>query len=428
LELSGGADIYTTPKRLILTERAMSDFSWLCRLVVRAGLASSLLCAGSIAIGQTLRPCLGPAEPPGQFALLDPNVMLAGPISNALPPVLAMAQPGAVVPAGYVASPAAQPMTTIGPTPPAQPMIGTAAAVAPPGVMQPNVVQPSVMQPPSVAIAAAAPVQQMACAPPPPMWYLDVEPLFMWRDNNFPWFVANDFDMGAGPKVLLRLGGDPDFALEAEYFSILGMQASSEARLNLQTVAFSFQSAYDSSLHNVEINFARHWSALSILAGFRYLLLSETYHWSIANATQTPFPSDADTDTNNNLLGGQLGLRWRKDGQRMFFEATGKAGVFGNAANGKHSITVEGSTFESKTAHDTPVSFVGDLGFATGLHLSDVWTLRADYNLLWASGLAMAPNQMMSTNQLFLGSGFVPLDTEGRLFMHGIGVGLEAVW
>ncbi len=71
------------------------------------------------------------------------------------------------------------------------------------------------------------------------------------------------------------------------------------------------------------------------------------------------------------------------------------------------------------------MAFVGELNLSAFYRLTDVWDLKAGYNLMWIDGLALAPDQ--------LDFNFAPpngnqLQNGGAMFLHGVNVGLEARW
>lgn len=57
--------------------------------------------------------------------------------------------------------------------------------------------------------------------------------------------------------------------------------------------------------------------------------------------------------------------------------------------------------------------------------LTDVWGIRAGYNLIWIDGLALAPNQFDFSDTSVSGSNLV---SGGGIFMNGANLGLEARW
>ena len=118
----------------------------------------------------------------------------------------------------------------------------------------------------------------------------------------------------------------------------------------------------------------------------------------------------------------------RRTWGRFGWEATGKAGIFGNAAQETQSVT-DFPNFALRptvSSSGSEVAFVGELNLSALYRLTDVWNLKAGYNVMWIDGLALAPDQLdfnfatsPSGNQLQNG---------GAMFLHGVNVGLEARW
>ena len=75
------------------------------------------------------------------------------------------------------------------------------------------------------------------------------------------------------------------------------------------------------------------------------------------------------------------------------------------------------------SARDVGVGFIGDMNYSIVRRLNQKWSLRAGYNLIWISGVALAPNQFdFSLNQT------ITLAGAGNVFLHGANLGLEAQW
>lgn len=171
------------------------------------------------------------------------------------------------------------------------------------------------------------------------------------------------------------------------------------------------------------------------LAGFRYLRLSEQLHIYV-EADREPTGDDPlatesgyyDIRSGNNLYGPQLGARVRRWGERWGWEATGKAGIFGNEVYQRQSvIDWDNGPFERRSAAKASgcVAFVGDLNLTGIYRLSEVWNLRAGYNVLWIAGVALAPDQLDFSGEVPSGQ---QLRRNGDVFLHGVSCGLEARW
>jgi hypothetical protein len=249
-----------------------------------------------------------------------------------------------------------------------------------------------------------------------------------------------EFDFEAGPRLLVgrRLGCG--WAGELSYFGTHFWRASETATDTnnldipgpLVAVANDFDNAdqmeltYGSELHNAEFNVVHQHGCWSLLAGFRYLNLDERFN---INATDNDGDvSDYTTSTRNNLYGGQLGARTRRRTScRMWWELETKAGVFGNDADQDFLVQDNNNTvvlFDT-SASDSEVSFIGDLNVTGVYALSRAWSLRTGYFVMYATSLALAPDQLDFTNDANTGT---RINTDGDLFLHGFNLGLEARW
>ncbi len=169
--------------------------------------------------------------------------------------------------------------------------------------------------------------------------------------------------------------------------------------------------------------------SLEWFAGFRYIDLGEELDIA-AQKTVSGAVEDGtyNIHTTNNLFGAQAGARWRQTWGRFGWEATGKAGIFGNAAQETQSVT-DFPNFALRptvSSSGNEVAFVGELNLSALYRLTDVWNLKAGYNVMWIDGLALAPDQLdfnfatsPSGNQLQNG---------GAMFLQGVNVGVEARW
>lgn len=169
--------------------------------------------------------------------------------------------------------------------------------------------------------------------------------------------------------------------------------------------------------------------SLEWFAGFRYIDLGEELDIA-AQKTVSGAVEDGtyNIHTTNNLFGAQAGARWRQTWGRFGWEATGKAGIFGNAAQETQSVT-DFPNFALRptvSSSGNEVAFVGELNLSALYRLTNVWNLKAGYNVMWIDGLALAPDQLdfnfatsPSGNQLQNG---------GAMFLQGVNVGVEARW
>lgn len=288
-----------------------------------------------------------------------------------------------------------------------------------------------------------------------PKWYVGAGAVFLWRDNgsiNQPVVVSSgsnpsspslidthdtDFDTGIGPQITVGLRTSPCSAWALQYFSAFDFQGddsvfgqsslAAAGILGQQGIDWSFADAmsthYTSDLHNVELNHVHTWGCWSLLAGFRFVDLTEDYDITTVTGTST---SAYDVHTRNNLYGGQLGGRYRHCCHRFFWDCTGKAGVFGNAAQQSQLLTDDNNTivYRNSVDHESTVAFVGDVNLSVGFQLNCVWAFRCGYNVMWIDQVALAPDQLNFDPSSTVAS----TNTGGDVFLQGINIGLEGHW
>jgi hypothetical protein len=258
-----------------------------------------------------------------------------------------------------------------------------------------------------------------------------------------------DFDFTGGVRALVGIPLDECKALEFGYFGLFDSNATAvvagddnltiPGRLGRKSNDFLsadiMRVGYDSNIHSAEINCVKccwcendccGYRSLEWLAGFRYLRLDEEF-----DITSTDFDEGTsvyDIDTDNNLYGAQLGLRVRRQRSRLGCELVGKAGIFGNDASQRQFVTDFPPPFllrDPRGDRESQVAFLGELGLSLTYQLTDRWTLRGGYNVMWLEGVATAPDQLDFS---FRADSGTDLNTEGGLFLHGANAGLEVCW
>jgi hypothetical protein len=274
-----------------------------------------------------------------------------------------------------------------------------------------------------------------------PLWTVRGEALFWTRTGGggvplvaTPVAVSSsDFshDWEIGPRVTVIRHGicGSCWDLEAAYFSIDNWSdtifvADIDALLTTPPIVFGVATpgtiTYDSSLHSAELNARRAWSDwITWLVGVRWVELSEELNTVAGTVSHI-------AATRNHLYGGQLGLDavvWDQGGP-WSFNAVGKAGIYGVDADAV-TVTAGAGALPLVAASGGDVAFVGELGFNARYRFTDRLTAIAGYNLLWVSGVALAPEQLATTN---IATGVATVDVDGTLFAHGANVGLEYVW
>jgi hypothetical protein len=257
-------------------------------------------------------------------------------------------------------------------------------------------------------VRAAQNCELAACDELHHRWYAQAESLFFWRNSP-----RSELDGGVGPQLTLGFRTSPHSAWEGKYFSLLGMDGEPFRTfiMYLDTSGyttstyeptpiyqFTVKGKYATDLHNAEVNYVYTFQRLSVLAGFRFVRLEEEYS------------NGYESQVENNLYGAQIGLRWRQQYRRLFWEATGKAGIFGNDASGFNS---DGYYPGLRVNYETTAAFVSDLNLTAGMQLSKHWGIRGGYNTMWINQVVLAQRNYTFDNVVLL---------------HGANVGLEAQW
>jgi hypothetical protein len=197
---------------------------------------------------------------------------------------------------------------------------------------------------------------------------------------------------------------------------------------------------YQSTINSAEANIfstehhwhrdAGAWHTTDWLVGFRYVGVEEraSIEMDCCIVDNEFITVPYGVGTRNNMFGAQVGRRARWDWNRWSIENWAKAGILGNAQEQYQNALVDFEGFQWRPARSTfgsSVGFIGDMNLSAIYRLTEVWGIRAGYNLIWIDGLALAPNQFDFTNTETSGT---LLASGGGIFMHGANLGLEARW
>lgn len=349
-----------------------------------------------------------------------------------------MTAPVCVVLLGLCGNVFAQPPVLMDEPPPAYETVEPGAAYPEEGYVWPD-----------SGVAYATPCTEWWCR----SWYFRVEALALHRsqgvrdgvlvetDAGAPLLGAEDLNFSLEPGISALVGHriDSMSAWEIAYFGANqwdeNLRTASLANLDLPdpigTDVDDFNNADVitveslSSFHSAEVNYLHDFAQVSGLIGVRYVNWEELL--TISALDNDGDISDYEVGTSNNLYGGQIGLRLARQGPRLNWEFTGKAGIFGNDAQQRQTLMDDDNTIvvRSVGSRESGVSFVGDANLSAHCPLNRVWSVRAGYNVIWLTGLGFAADQVDFTNDLNSGT---TLDRDGTVVVHGLNVGLEALW
>ncbi len=180
-----------------------------------------------------------------------------------------------------------------------------------------------------------------------------------------------------------------------------------------------------SSLQSFELNVRRTVSPRwTWLAGLRYISFRDAMGLRAGDPSLTNYGQFV-FGTSNQLFGLQVGadgILW-DNGRRFRIESAIKAGVYANGAHSsiKGSSTDGSDPFAFYIGRDR-TSFVGDLNVVGVYQINERWALRAGYQFLWLSSVAVGSMQFHNFD-----AGLIT-NTSATVFFHGALLGVERSW
>ncbi|MGI9516589.1 MAG: BBP7 family outer membrane beta-barrel protein [Pirellulaceae bacterium] len=178
---------------------------------------------------------------------------------------------------------------------------------------------------------------------------------------------------------------------------------------------------YSGEVHNIEINYVASYP-LAFVGGFRYIIFNEFF--GINSLDLDSGTSDYLINTTNDLIGGQLGLRYGHCCGCWTFDATGKVGAYYNNASQNQTVNDLDNGFNFRTARGdgSTTAWTVDLGANASILLTQSLALRGGYQAIWINRVALAPDQLDFTDTPTSGTG---INISGSTLLHGFNIGLE---
>ena len=211
--------------------------------------------------------------------------------------------------------------------------------------------------------------------------------------------------------------------------------------------ADQFRATYWSSLNMTEVNLFRYrccrecrptrlactncepsCHCINWLGGFIWAGLDEQSALT-GQCCTPPETSVYAVQTTTNYYGAQIGMRGRREWCRWAVEGWWKTALCGTSAT-----QLQRPIYDPITGLNEPreggsttagVGFIGSINATLIYRLTDVWGLRAGYNLYWLTNAAFAPTQWDFSTASTAGTA---INDNGTLFLHGANLGLEARW
>jgi hypothetical protein len=165
-----------------------------------------------------------------------------------------------------------------------------------------------------------------------------------------------------------------------------------------------------------------------MLGGLRFAELRERYGVdALSTFDEVQEPYTLTYDTTNHLSGLQLGLLLRTDGtaRRLCFEGSVRGAVFGNRINHDFALDAPETGTLTGEADGTDAAFLGDVRISAIYRWSARFSLRAGYQLVGLTGVALSPQEVLETK-------LIPRTAQalgnGEVLFQGLTVGFEYHW
>ncbi|MFN0055778.1 MAG: BBP7 family outer membrane beta-barrel protein [Planctomycetales bacterium] len=183
---------------------------------------------------------------------------------------------------------------------------------------------------------------------------------------------------------------------------------------------------YNSTIYTTEANYLQSISGMTLLAGFRYVRLNEGLDLN-SRVDALNSSSDYTVKVKNNLIGGQLGLGFSQQWDRLVVDLLGKFGVFANVAQQNTQLWDVNNTVLRRNWADNTIStsVLGEIALNGTYHVTDWLSVRAGYRFLWINNVAAAPSQLDFNDSVYAGK---TINAQEYLYLHGVNLGLEARW
>jgi len=278
------------------------------------------------------------------------------------------------------------------------------------------------------------------CGDCPPGWRIRADGLLFSRED-VEYSFSNAFDLGElgyeeGGRISLIRHIDCLDAWEISFISPIEWEESGQVAgvglnslltsttLNLSEFnnATLHEQLYQSQLGSLEFNrrwFG--WDVISTFAGVRYLNLSEDFLFTSTGAAGT---GALAVETNNHLLGGQVGLEMMFPIGRWMTMSTMKGGLYGNSVDGNMSLVNNGVGQFNNRAEDIEFAATFEFGYHVSFQITPSIKVRGGYEFLWLYGISLAPDQVLAPLTAFTGD---VLDDD-ETYYHGATGGVEIIW
>lgn len=255
--------------------------------------------------------------------------------------------------------------------------------------------------------------------------------------------LINDFEFEPGYRVGVTYIEDAKNYFELNFLWLQEWHAEKEKQRHHRSYSFPFEdkhythdwhrankakATYRSKFWDIEANYWRNFTprrvdyfSLSGIAGLRYFNLIEGF---VLKMERRPDTSTYNIHTHNDVFGVQAGLDFCWNPTRWFTWET--AGKVGGMANHSKQKTFLGDRDNKKELRDSK-SLKWQLGIFTDVstqfafQFKDHLNLHVGYEMIYMSGLALAPEQVSKKTNSSAGK---KDNTHGNIIIQGVFAGL----
>ena len=254
--------------------------------------------------------------------------------------------------------------------------------------------------------------------------------------NNVGWEIGylGVYGMFGSQQVTgaenLRAPGDLGNGINSNFNDAELMRSTYSSTLNMaEANLFFYECCGDRNPSSESAwNQRYHCTCIDWIGGLRWAGLNENAALQ-SNCCDLSESSEYRVRTSSNLFGGQIGLRARKEYQRWAFEGWLKTGLAGVCLSQTQDEIINTMTpgvllRDGASSNATGLGTFSDMNITAIYKLNQRWGLRAGYNMLWLTGVALAPSQWnFSTPEAV-----TAINNDGGLFLYGANLGVEARW
>lgn len=159
------------------------------------------------------------------------------------------------------------------------------------------------------------------------------------------------------------------------------------------------------------------------LVGLRYMDLVDVLDWNATNVSSLGgVDGNYHIETNNDLFGIQFGCSMLLEHDRWNLEIMGKGGPYVNDVKSRERLTFDDGTGFFVGNREPNLSFIGEFQLIGRYHLRPNLSLRAGWQMMYVSSVALAPDQVDFSPD----EGRFPY--EGDPFYNGAIFGAECYW